>query len=109
MIKKTVTFPDGKPFDYLQESDGERLYQLLKGESPAVSALVLSHVKSASAAQAINLMNAEEKKNVIYRLAKLQKVDPDVVSRVDRAMKEKNQTLSMTKAAETAGVPLQTY
>jgi flagellar motor switch protein FliG len=98
MIKKTVTFPDGKPFDYLQESDGERLYQLLKGESPAVSALVLSHVKSASAAQAINLMNAEEKKNVIYRLAKLQKVDPDVVSRVDRAMKEKNQTLSMTKA-----------
>ena len=98
MIKKTVAFPDGKPFDYLQESDGERLYQLLKGESPAVSALVLSHVKSASAAQAINIMDPEEKKNVIYRLAKLQKIDPDVVSRVDSAMKEKNQALSMTKA-----------
>lgn len=62
MIKKTIAFPDGKPFDYLQESDGERIYQLLKGESPAVSALVLSHLKSSTAAQAINRMDAEEKK-----------------------------------------------
>lgn len=34
----------------------------------------------------------------MYRLAKLQKIDPDVVIRVDNAMKEKNQALSMTKA-----------
>ncbi len=98
MIKKTVAFPEGKPFDYLQESDGERIYQLIKGENPAVSALVLSHLKSSVAAQAINLMSAEEKKNVICRLAKLKNVDPDVVSRVDSAMKEKSQALSTTKA-----------
>lgn len=98
MIQKTVAFPEGKPFDYLAESDGERVYELLKGESPAVSALVLSHLKSSAAADVINLMDADEKKNVIYRLAKLQKMDPDIVGRVDKAMKEKNQSLSLTKA-----------
>ncbi len=98
MIKKTVAFPEGKPFDYLQEIDGERMHQLLKGESPAVSALVLSHIKSSTAAQVINYMDAEEKKNVVYRLAKLQKIDPEVVIRVDNAMKEKHQALSMAKA-----------
>ncbi len=103
MIKKTIAFPNGKPFDYLEECDGERLCLLLKGESSAVSALVLSHIKSAKAAQAINVMDKDEKKEVIYRLAKLKKMDPDIVSRVDNAMKEKYQSLSMTKADAVDG------
>jgi len=63
MIQKTVSFPEGKPFDYLQEASGERVYQLLKGESPAVSALVLSHIKSAAAAEVItfeHIINSEQ-------------------------------------------------
>ena len=94
MLEKTVSYPDGTPFDYLQEISAERLSQLLKDESAPVQALVLSRLKPALAAAFIKSLDREHQKDIIGRMAKLSSISSEVVRRVDRAMREKSQTLS---------------
>ena len=94
MLEKTVSYPDGTPFDYLQEISAERLSQLLKDESAPVQALVLSRLKPALAAAFIKSLDRERQKDIIGRMAKLSSISSEVVRRVDRAMREKSQTLS---------------
>ena len=100
LISKTVPFPEGVPFDYLQEMDGERVFFLLKDEPPPVQTLVLSRLKPGVAAEVINQLDSDQKKEIIRRLAKLAPMDPEILRRVDRAMHEK--VLSMnTHAADS--------
>lgn len=89
LISKAVPFPEGVPFDYLQEMDGQRVFLLLKDEPPPVQTLVLSRLKPAVAAEVINQLENDQKKEVIRRLAKLTPMDPEILRRVDRAMHDK--------------------
>ena len=99
-ISRAVPFPEGVPFDYLQEMDGDRVFLLLKDESPPVQTLVLSRLKPAVAAEVINQMENDQKKEVIRRLAKLTPMDPEIIRRVDRAMHDKVLTMN-TSAADS--------
>lgn len=89
LLSKAVPFPEGVPFDYLQEMDGERVFLLLRDEPHPVQTLVLSRLKPGVAAEVINQMESEDKKEIIRRLAKLAPMDPEILRRVDRAMHEK--------------------
>ena len=103
MLQKSVPFAQGKPFDYLEEMDGERIYILLKDESSAVRALVLSHLKPDKAAACINHMPAGEKTDVVCRLAKMEPIAPEVLRRVDHAMHEKSDMVNTTKSESVDG------
>jgi flagellar motor switch protein FliG len=83
VIDKAVPFPQGVPFEYLHELDGERVYLLLHDESLEVRCLVLSHLKPALSAAVIQRMKPDEKTDVVKRLAKITAVSPEVVKRVD--------------------------
>jgi len=100
LLKKTVPFAEGTPFDYMQDMDGERVYFLLKDEAAPVRALVLSKLKPVVAADVINRMPVDEKKETIQRLAKMTTISPDVLRRVDQAMHEKVLTAN-TSAADS--------
>ena len=103
MLQKTVPFPNGKPFDYMQEMEGERVFFLLKEESSAVQALVLSHLKPKVAADVINQMELNAKTEVVRRLATLKKIDPEILRRVDQAMQEKVKTSNTSKSDSIDG------
>ncbi len=103
MLQKTVPFPNGKPFEYMQEMEGERVFFLLKEESPAVQALVLSQLKPKVAADVINKMELDAKTEVVRRLATLKKIDPEVLRRVDQAMSEKVKTANTSKSDSIDG------
>ena len=89
LLRKSVQFPDGKPFDFLEEASAERIKILLTGESVAVKTLVLSQLEPKKAAQVINTMEMQEKKDVILRLSKMQRVTPDVLENTAKSLKEK--------------------
>ena len=103
MLQKTVPFPNGKPFDYMQEMEGERVFFLLKEESSAVQALVLSHLKPKVAADVINQMELSAKTEVVRRLATLKKIDPEVLRRIDQAMQEKVKNSNTSKSDSIDG------
>ena len=89
MLKKSVKYPDGKPFDYLSDANAERIKVLIDGESDAVKSLVLSQIEPKKAAKVINLMDIDDKKKIVLRLAKMKPVAPEVLAEIDRSLHEK--------------------
>lgn len=100
MLRKAVPQAEGRPFDYLEGVDSERIAFVLAGELPAVKALVLSQLQSTQAAKVIKQFSDTEKKDVVLRLAKLTRINPDVLRRVDESVREKMQGIN-TKTAES--------
>ena len=103
MLQKAVSLSGGKPFEYLNTADDERVYFLLKDESPAVQALVLSRIKPEKAAAVIAKMDVDVKRDVISRLAKMQPISPDVLARTDKAIYEKSLSIAAEKAESIDG------
>ena len=89
MIEKSVPYSEGKPFEYLQGVDSDRIGLLLKDESPAVQSLVLSQVEPKAAAGVINKMNDSDKKEIILRLAKMKPISPEIIANIDKSLHEK--------------------
>lgn len=103
MLQKSVPFADGKPFDFLSEADAEKVGLLLKDESAYIRALVLSYLPPKISAAVITALPADEKKEVVLRLAKLKHISPDVVKRVDAAMREKLNSIVVEKSDSIDG------
>lgn len=89
MKKVEAQIDAAHPFKYLKEKTSEEILALLKGESAQVAAIVLSYLEPKQAAAAINVMEAAQKKEVVLRLAKMQKVSPDVIQAIDKTIQEK--------------------
>ena len=100
MLSNAVQFDGEKPFEYLRDFDNQRLYLLLKDENVGVQSMVLSFLAPEKAAQVINQMTAEEKREVVMRLAKMEPVSPDIIRRVSQALHEKSEN-QVVERAET--------
>ncbi|MBO5482130.1 MAG: flagellar motor switch protein FliG [Spirochaetaceae bacterium] len=103
VLDRAMPFSEGKPFEYLNDADSERVYLLLKEESVGVQTIVLSHLVPKKAAQIINLMKEGEKKEVMIRLAKMEKISPDVIKRIDKSLHQKSLKQTSEKAESIDG------
>lgn len=103
LIQDTVPYPGGKPFDYFKDIDSERLWLLLKDEGIPVRSLVLSKVKPTIAAETINQMSNQEKKEVLIRMAHMKAMDADVIRRVNLSMHEKLLSMDAKKSDQIDG------
>ncbi|MGL4982566.1 MAG: flagellar motor switch protein FliG [Treponemataceae bacterium] len=97
VISKTLPFSAERPFDYLQEMDEEHIFLLLKDEPETIRALVLSHLPAEKSATFIKKLDKNEQKEVIHRLAKLQKLDTDMVRRVNESIAQKAEKIETTQ------------
>lgn len=89
LISRTLQFPQGNPFDFLEAADPQRIKLLIEGESLGVKTIVLSQIEPKKSAAVINLMKPEEKTKVILRLAKMEKVAPEVMIQIGKTLQEK--------------------
>lgn len=89
IINKSVLMQDGKPFEFLAEANAERIKILIEGENVGVQSIVLSQIEPKKAAAVINLMDTEDKKNVMLRLAKMKPVNPEVLIGLDKSLHDK--------------------
>lgn len=103
MISKAVPLEGKIPFEYFNDADKEKIYALISDESIGVQSIVLSHLEPKKAASVINLMNAEEKKEVVLRLAKMESIEPDVIRRIDDAMQQKSLHYTSQKVENVDG------
>ncbi|MFW6362616.1 MAG: flagellar motor switch protein FliG [Spirochaeta sp.] len=83
--------PDAKPnrFSFLRELDPRQLRILLKDESVAVIAIVLSAVPAKMASQVLGQYDADARLQITRRIAKAGKVDGAVLDRVGEKLKER--------------------
>lgn len=89
ILKKTVPSGGLKPFDFLEEYEGQQIALVLGGESPATIALILARVSPTCAAKTIKHLDKERRSDVLKRIASLAAVSPEVLGMVASALREK--------------------
>lgn len=94
MLKTASPYVAGKPFAYLNSLKPQKVAALLNDESNATKCLILSNITPTLAASVINLMSDRDKKDIVIRLAKMQTVQTEILTKVDKAMFDKLQNMT---------------
>ncbi len=100
-LRRTVPESIENPFNFLEDFSGEQVAFLLKEESPATAALVLSRVSPKLSAACLAVMNPARKLEVVKRVARLGETIPEILDRVAQGLKDKAHTAGKT---ETTGI-----
>jgi flagellar motor switch protein FliG len=88
--------PESKenPFAFLEDFSGEQLALLLREESPAASAVVLSRVSPQLSAAMLAHIPGDRKTEILLRIARLNQSSPEVLDRVAAVLREKARAIS---------------
>ena len=88
----------------LRKAPPELLHSIFRGEHPQTIALILSHLDPAQAANVVESMSAELAGDVLHRVARMDKVSPEMILVVEEALSGKAD-LTMTDQLTLSGGP----
>ncbi len=88
----------------LKKAPPDMLLSVLRGEHPQTLALILAHLDSAQAALVIELMEPVLAGEVLYRMASMDKVSPDMLALVEDGLRSKTD-LTLTQEMTLSGGP----
>ncbi len=88
----------------LKRAAPEALLSVLRGEHPQTLALILAHLDNKQAASVIEVMDAELAGDVLYRVARMEKVAPDMVAVVEQGLSSKTD-LTLSSEMTLSGGP----
>jgi flagellar motor switch protein FliG len=80
-------------FDNLQKADPVQLSKFIQAEQPQTIALVLAHLNSSQAAALLSSLPASLHADVVMRMASLEKISPDVISKITTILEQKLRSL----------------
>jgi flagellar motor switch protein FliG len=89
LLRKSIPGVRTAPFNFLEDFTGAQTALLLREETPAAIALVLSYMEPKFAAATLEELPSYRKAEIARRLAHMEKTSPDTVRRVAEALKEK--------------------
>jgi len=96
------SFESTVAFSNLEKADPQQLSKFVLSEHPQTIALLLAHLKPAQAAQLANSLPDELRVEVITRMATLDEISPDVMTRVSSVIEARLKALG-TQASESMG------
>jgi len=76
------SFESTMAFTALEKADPQQLSKFILSEHPQTIALILAHLKPAQAAQLLNSLPDDLRVEVVTRMASLDEISPDVISRI---------------------------
>lgn len=91
-------------FRTLRQADPEQLSTVLRNEHPQVIALILAHLPADQTAAALNAFPPELGSDVLFRIARMEKVLPDVLEAIEQALGTESM-LSLSRDMTLAGGP----
>jgi flagellar motor switch protein FliG len=80
-------------FDNLQKADPVQLSKFIQSEQPQTIALVLAHLNSTQAAALLSSLPAALRADVVMRMANLEQISPDVISKITTILEQKMRSL----------------
>ncbi len=102
VLRKAVP-ADTKPFQFLAVYDAKDLLPLLKDESPQVLSVVLPYLDPKTAGELIVKLSAAARSEVVKRIARLEKVGPETVARMEEGFREKLRRMGSVRSEEVDG------
>jgi flagellar motor switch protein FliG len=91
-------------FDALQKTDPQQLAKFIHGEHPQTIALVLSHLNASQAAGLLFSLPAEMRSDVAVRMASLDQISPDIISKIASVIGLRLQSLGEMSRESYGGV-----
>jgi flagellar motor switch protein FliG len=91
-------------FDVLQKADPQQLAKFIHSEHPQTIALVLSHLTPSQAAALLTSLPPELRTDVAVRMANLDQISPEVISKIASVIEEKLKALGEFSRESYGGV-----
>ena len=88
----------------LRNADPQQLGNMLRGEHPQTIALILAHLDPQHTAAILKELDSELGSEVVYRMAKMEKVQPEMLLLVERSLSA-DTDLTMSQGMNSAGGP----
>ena len=85
-VRKDLAPP---PFTFLQDIDVHQAISLVREESVPVASLILAHLEPKLAARILQALSPEVQRDVVPRIAKMQKVDPEIIRKAEEVLRSK--------------------
>ncbi|MDR1732626.1 MAG: flagellar motor switch protein FliG [Synergistaceae bacterium] len=82
-----------RPFDFMRHTDPQQILGFIQGEHPQTIALILSYLDAAQAAMIISGLPAVMQAEVSRRIAKMDRITPEVLREVERVLERKLSTV----------------
>jgi len=95
---------DSAHFDALQRADPQQLATFIHNEHPQTVALILSHVGGSQAARLLRSLPPETRTEVSVRMANLDQISPDVISRISTIIGQKLKSIGELSRQDCGGV-----
>jgi len=91
-------------FKSLTTVDPEQLSKFILGEHPQTITLILAHLNAANASQLITLLPDDLRADVLTRMASLDDISPEVVTRISTVLEQRLKTLGGPSREQHGGV-----
>ena len=105
MIDRVMrAFQSNAGFASLERADPQQLSKFILGEHPQTIALILAHLQPANAAQLATLLPEELRVEVLTRMASLEDISPDVISRISTVIEMRLKSLGGVTREQHGGV-----
>ncbi|MDA8424775.1 MAG: flagellar motor switch protein FliG, partial [Treponema sp.] len=92
-----------RPFRFLNDFEPKDLYLIVKDESPQVLAVILPYIEPKRASALIERLPEELRIEVVKRVARLDKVNPEILMRVEEGLKERIRHIGTVSTEEVDG------
>lgn len=105
LLSKMSSFIMPKPFNFLKQVDTKEILNLLRYERNQTVALIMSYMDKEQAAAILPLLEEDRQTDIVKRIAKMDKISPDIVDKVEEEVKYKLNNFSVISSyTETVGV-----
>jgi flagellar motor switch protein FliG len=91
-------------FTALEKADPQQLSKFILAEHPQTIALILAHLKPSQAAQLVGLLPDDLRVDVLTRMASLDEISPEVITRISSVIEQRLKTLGGTTHESYGGV-----
>jgi flagellar motor switch protein FliG len=98
------SFQSTAGFTSLAKADPQQLSKFILGEQPQTIALILAHLDASHAAQLLSLLPETLRVDVLTRMANLDEISPDVVSRISSVIELRLKSLGTSSHESYGGV-----
>jgi flagellar motor switch protein FliG len=105
IIERVVkSFSSSAGFASVEKANPQQLSKFILSEHPQTIALILAHLNSGSAAQLVALLPDELRADVLMRMASIEDISPEVISRISTVIEQRLRSLGGPKREQHGGV-----
>ncbi len=104
IIDRMMASLDVVPFSFVRDIDPEQLIHIMKDEHPQTVAVILAYQPAAYAAAVLRGFEPDMQADVALRVATMGKTSPEVLARVEAALRERLGTVSSAEVTVRGGV-----